>query len=63
MPYHIFKSDFLQWMFFVNLLCCIIDDIGNLVVEYAYDVWGIHAVLSANGADLTERTHIDNRKP
>ena len=44
-------------MFFVNLLCCIIDDIGNLVVEYAYDVWGIHAVLSANGADLTERTY------
>lgn len=43
-------------MFFVNLLCCIIDDIGNLVVEYAYD-GGIHAVLSANGADLTERTY------
>ena len=41
----------------------LIDSNGNIVVEYVYDAWGNHAVLSANGADLTDATHIGNRNP
>ena len=33
------------------------------MVEYKYDSWGNHAVLDANGADLTDATHIGNRNP
>ena len=41
----------------------LIDSNGNIVVEYVYDAWGNHAVLSANGADLTDATHIGNLNP
>ena len=33
------------------------------MVEYVYDAWGNHAVLDANGADITDSTHIGNRNP
>ena len=33
------------------------------MVEYVYDAWGNHAVLSANGTDLTDAAHIGNRNP
>ena len=33
------------------------------MVEYKYDSWGNHAVLDANGADLTDAMHIGNRNP
>ena len=44
-------------------IAAILDSNGNVVVEYKYDSWGNHAVLSANGADLTDATHIGNRNP
>ena len=28
-----------------------------------YDAWGNHAVLDANGNDLTDTSHIGNRNP
>ena len=33
------------------------------MVEYVYDAWGNHAVLDANGNDLTSSSHIGNRNP
>ena len=33
------------------------------MVEYVYDAWGNHAVLDANGNDLTDPNHIGNRNP
>ena len=33
------------------------------MVEYVYDAWGNHAVLDANGNDLTDTSHIGNRNP
>ena len=33
------------------------------MVNYIYDTWGNHAVLDANGADITDPNHIGNRNP
>ena len=33
------------------------------MVQYVYDAWGNHAVLDANGNDLTDSSHIGNRNP
>lgn len=44
-------------------ICAILDNTGNVVVEYKYDAWGNHAVLDANGADITSTTHIGNLNP
>lgn len=33
------------------------------MVQYVYDAWGNHAVLDANGNDLTDTSHIGNRNP
>ncbi len=33
------------------------------MVQYVYDAWGNHAVLDANGNDLTSSSHIGNRNP
>ncbi len=33
------------------------------MVEYVYDAWGNHAVLDANGADITDVNHIGNLNP
>lgn len=33
------------------------------MVQYVYDAWGNHAVLDANGNDLTDPNHIGNRNP
>ena len=33
------------------------------MVNYIYDAWGNHAVLDANGNDLTDSSHIGNRNP
>ena len=44
-------------------IVALIDSNGNVVVEYKYDAWGNHAVLDANGADITSTTHIGNLNP
>ncbi len=41
----------------------ILDMNGNVVVQYVYDAWGNHAVLDANGNDITSATHIGNLNP
>ncbi len=33
------------------------------MVQYVYDAWGNHAVLDANGVDITDPNHIGNRNP
>ena len=40
-----------------------LDSAGNVVVNYVYDAWGNHAVLDANGNDITDLTHIGNLNP
>ena len=44
-------------------ICALIDNTGNVVVEYKYDAWGNHAVLDANGADINDASHIGNLNP
>ena len=44
-------------------ICALIDNSGNIVVKYEYDAWGNHAVLDANGAEITAATHIGNMNP
>ena len=44
-------------------ICALLDSNGNVVVEYVYDAWGNHAVLDANGADITDVNHIGVLNP
>ncbi len=44
-------------------IVALIDSNGNVVVEYKYDAWGNHAVLDANGADISDASHIGNLNP
>ena len=44
-------------------ICGILDNTGKVVVEYKYDAWGNHAVLDANGTDISDATHIGNINP
>ena len=44
-------------------IVALIDNSGNIVVKYEYDAWGNHAVLDANGAEITAATHIGNMNP
>ena len=44
-------------------IIALLDANGKVVVEYVYDAWGNHAVLDANGNDLTDSSHIGNRNP
>ena len=44
-------------------IIALIDSSGNVVVEYVYDAWGNHAVLDANGADITDVNHIGVLNP
>ena len=44
-------------------IIALIDSSGNVVVQYVYDAWGNHAVLDANGNDLTESSHIGVLNP
>ena len=44
-------------------IIALIDNSGKVVVQYVYDAWGNHAVLDANGNDLTSSSHIGNRNP
>ena len=41
----------------------IVDRNGNVVVQYWYDAWGNHKVVSANGTTITSSTHIGNVNP
>ena len=41
----------------------IVDRNGNVVVQYWYDAWGNHKVVSANGTAITSSTHIGNVNP
>lgn len=41
----------------------LLDSNGNVVVRYVYDAWGNHAVLDANGADITDVNHIGVLNP
>ena len=41
----------------------LIDSAGNVVVQYAYDAWGNHAVLGVGGEDITDPAHIGNINP
>ncbi len=41
----------------------ILDETGAVVVTYIYDAWGNHAVLDADGKDITDIEHIGNLNP
>ncbi len=45
-----------------NILA-LLDSTGKVVVEYIYDAWGNHAVVDANGNDITSTTHIGTLNP
>lgn len=44
-------------------IIALLDSSGNTVVKYRYDAWGNHAVLDANGADITDVNHIGVLNP
>ena len=44
-------------------IIALLDGSGNVVVQYVYDAWGNHAVLDANGADITDVDHIGSLNP
>ncbi len=44
-------------------IVALIDSSGAVVVRYAYDAWGNHAVLDGNGNDITDANHIGNLNP
>ena len=44
-------------------IIALLDNSGNVVVKYVYDAWGNHAVLDANGADITDVNHIGVLNP
>lgn len=44
-------------------IVALLDSAGNVVVKYVYDAWGNHAVLDANGNDITDENHIGNLNP
>ena len=44
-------------------IIALLDNAGNIVVNYIYDAWGNHAVLDANGADITDPNHIGVLNP
>lgn len=44
-------------------IIALLDNSGNTVVKYRYDAWGNHAVLDANGADITDVNHIGVLNP
>ncbi|MBO5045449.1 MAG: RHS repeat-associated core domain-containing protein, partial [Clostridia bacterium] len=44
-------------------IIALLDNDGDVVVEYKYDAWGNHAVLDANGADITDVNHIGVLNP
>lgn len=44
-------------------IIALLDSSGNVVVKYVYDAWGNHAVLDANGADITDVNHIGVLNP
>ena len=44
-------------------ICALLDSNGSVVVRYVYDAWGNHAVLDANGADITDVNHIGVLNP
>ena len=44
-------------------IIALLDSNGAVVVEYVYDAWGNHAVLDANGRDITSPTHIGTLNP
>ena len=41
----------------------LLDREGNVVVKYVYDAWGNHAVVDADGNDITDEGHIGNKNP
>ena len=44
-------------------IIALLDSNGSVVVRYVYDAWGNHAVLDANGADITDVNHIGVLNP
>ncbi|MDE7083299.1 MAG: hypothetical protein K2O89_06340 [Clostridia bacterium] len=44
-------------------IIAILDETGAVVVTYIYDAWGNHAVLDADGKDITDIEHIGNLNP
>lgn len=44
-------------------IIAILDSNGSVVVRYVYDAWGNHAVLDANGADISDANHIGILNP
>ena len=41
----------------------ILDKGGNVVVKYRYDAWGNHLVQDAEGAEITDLTHVGHLNP
>ena len=44
-------------------ICALLDSNGGVVVKYIYDAWGNHAVVGADGNDITDEGHIGNKNP
>ena len=44
-------------------ICALLDSNGGVVVKYIYDAWGNHAVVDADGNDITDEGHIGNKNP
>ena len=44
-------------------IIALLDNAGNIVENYIYDAGGQHAVLDANGADITDPNHIGVLNP
>lgn len=41
----------------------ILDNAGEVSVYYRYNAWGVCTVLDANGAQITDASHIGNLNP
>ncbi len=41
----------------------LIDNTGNVVVNYVYDAWGAHKVYGADGSEITDAGHIGSLNP
>ena len=41
----------------------ILDSDGVVVVEYKYNAWGEHKVLSPDGVEITDETHLGYLNP
>ncbi len=46
-----------------NDVIALLDNTGEVVVQYKYDAWGNHKVLDVNGNEITSTSHIGHLNP